>query len=191
MSTRITLGVQRDGPRVRLTSPAVGQFTGAVERGRALTGGEVAGTLLTLGRALTLVVPDDVAGMIESAAPERVHEPVGFGSVLYELAPLDASRATASSTPATKSAGGALVFRSPQTGRFWHRASPAEPALAAEGKLIEPGVAIGLIEVMKTFTIVNYVPSGDLPRKARIVRVLAADGAEVAERDALIELAPE
>jgi acetyl-CoA carboxylase biotin carboxyl carrier protein len=80
------------------------------------------------------------------------------------------------------------VFRSPSAGRFWHRASPAEPPLVGEGDELEPGRAIGLIEVMKTFTLVLYAPGGALPTRARVVRVLAADGAEVADGAPLLEL---
>jgi biotin carboxyl carrier protein len=173
-----------------LLSPAVGQFTCAVEHGRALSSGQGAGVLLVLGRAIELVVPEDVAGLVESQEPELVHRPVGFGEVLYELVPLQASAAAQGAKSSAAASGGALVFRSPSSGRYWHRATPGEPPLVAEGKLIERGAAIGLIEVMKTFTIVNYAPSAGLPDRARIVRVLTADGAEVNERDPLIELAP-
>jgi len=111
---------------------------------------------------------------------------------LYELGAVDsrlATRAKAPSTDAT-TASGALVFRAPQTGRFWLRTAPAEPALVAVGQVIEPGAALGLIEVMKTFTILQYAATAQLPARARVVRILARDGAEVAERDALIELEP-
>jgi len=57
-----------------------------------------------------------------------------------------------------------------------------------EGDEVEIGRAIGLIEVMKTFTLVHYQTRGGLPARARVVRVLAADGAEVAEKTALLEL---
>ena len=189
---RLELIAVRDGERVRLLSPGVGAFTCAVRTGRALTGGQLAGTLLTLGRAHELAVPEGVAGLVTSHAPEAVHAAVGFGTTLYELAPLETGAAgpAAGAAAAHSGAGGALVFRSPQTGRFWHRTAPSEPALVQAGDLLEAGKALGLIEVMKTFTLVGYAPSAGLPPRARVVRVLAADGAEVAERAPLLEIEP-
>jgi acetyl-CoA carboxylase biotin carboxyl carrier protein len=200
MSSRLVLGVQRcpvlgeqlDGEIVHLTSPSVGWFTSAVPRGNALAAGEVAGVLITLGRASQLIVPDDVAGVVSSNPPERVHAPVGYGTVLYELAP----RAAGAAANAVKleshapTASGALVFRSPHTGRFWHRASPADRAFVTAGQVIESGATIGLIEVMKTFATVQYAAGPHLPPRARVLRILATDGAEVAERDPLLELEP-
>lgn len=188
---RLELRVEHVGERVRLTSPGVGLFTCAARIGRALTEGQTAGSLVVLGRAYELVVPAGIAGRITSSAPEQVHAPVGFGATLYELAPLHAG--DVAPLPASKpeaDARGALVFRSPQSGRFWHRSVPTEPALVSAGMLIESGQALGLIEVMKTFTLVGYAPGSTLPARARVVRVLAADGAEVAERAPLLELEP-
>jgi biotin carboxyl carrier protein len=52
------------------------------------------------------------------------------------------------------------------------------------------GDPIGLIEVMKTFGRVLYQPDDTLLTRARVVRVLAADGAEVNPGDALLEIEP-
>jgi biotin carboxyl carrier protein len=119
-----------------------------------------------------------------------VHAPVGFGSTLYELgAPAQSAVGHApASTP--EAASGAIVFRSPSAGRFWHRSAPNEAALVKPGDVLESGRAIGLIEVMKTFTLVHYSSSGGLPARAKVVRILASDGAEVGEKHALLELAP-
>jgi biotin carboxyl carrier protein len=187
---RLELRAEREGDVVRLRSPGVGAFTCALPAGRVLVGGEVAGVLVSLGRAIDLVVPESVAGVVRNAAPEPVHAPVGYGTVLYEL-DLEA-RATvpgAAAAPAS-SASGALVFRSPSAGRFWHRTAPGEPSLASPGDVLEPGRALGVIEVMKTFTLVHYAASGALPARAKVVRVLAADGSEVAEKAPLVELEP-
>jgi biotin carboxyl carrier protein len=192
VSAQLVLGVQRDGAVVRLTSPSVGFFTGAVASGSTLAAGEVAGTLITLGRASELIVPDDVAGVVKSSAPERVHALVVYGSVLYELGAIDSQLAVHSNkeSAVAATAGSALVFRAPQTGRFWLRTAPAEPAQVSVGQVLETGSALGLIEVMKTFTILQYAATAQLPARARVVRILARDGAEVAERDPLIELEP-
>jgi biotin carboxyl carrier protein len=187
---RCELRVVREGDAVRLASPGVGLFTHAVPAGRALSGGDVAGVLLTLGRAVELIVPDGVAGVVESTAPEAVHAPVAFATVLYRLAPLRAGPAAASRASESSRASGALHLRSPSSGRFWHRTSPSDPALVQAGDVLERGRAVGLIEVMKTFTLVHYAPDAQLPARARVLRVLAADGAEVTEKAALLELEP-
>ena len=182
--------VEGDGAP-RLASPGVGLFTQAVPRGEVLTPGRKAGWLLTLGRAAALVVPEGATGVVTTTRPERIHEPVGYGTVLYELSPLAPGGAIgAAPVPQAEAQAGELVFRSPQTGRFWHRPAPAEPSLVAEGQEVADGGAVGLIEVMKTFTPVVYRAARGLPARARIVRLLAADGAEVAEGAPLFELEP-
>lgn len=182
--------VRRDGERVQLTCPGVGHFSRALEPGCALVAGQVAGVLSVLGRVHELVVPDGVAGVVRSARPERVQQPVDFGAVLYELAPLEGAGAAPMHADVHTSASGALVYRAPSSGRFWHRTTPGEPPLVSEGKVIELGAAIGLIEVMKTFTLVQYAAAPGLPVRARILRVLVTDGAEIADREPLIEIEP-
>ena len=58
------------------------------------------------------------------------------------------------------------------------------------GAVVEAGQPIGLIEVMKTFAHVRYGGEG-LPARARIVRVLVEDGAEIGAGDPLYEVAPD
>lgn len=189
MSARkLQLAVELDGERVKLVCPSVGTFSRAIGEGRALVAGECAGVLTTLGASYELVVPDGVAGMVVSARPERVLQPVDFGAVLYELAPLVAGAATVANAAASGESSGALVFRSPSAGRFWQRSAPTEPPLVSEGDLVETGKAVGLIEVMKTFTLVSYSSAGGLPPRAKVLRLLVADGAEVSDRTPLFEL---
>lgn len=183
--------VERDGAALRLRSPAVGFFTEALPRGRVLTPGEPAGVLLVLGRALKLVVPADIAGVIVSERPERVHEPVGYGQVLYELGALESAVASGVHEDAAASqAASGLVLRSPQSGRFYRRPSPDAEPFAAEGAELGEGDPVGMIEVMKTFASVPYRAAGGLPPRARVVRWIAADTSDVAEGDPLLELEP-
>jgi biotin carboxyl carrier protein len=188
----LELLVERGPGALKLLAPDVGYYTGAVDAGRLLAPGDCAGWLLQLGRAHRLIVPSGVTGRVRSRRPERVHHPVGYGDVLVELAPLaaDDARDSDDTQDAQVEASGALVFASPTAGRFWHRPAPGEPPLVAPGALIEEGAAIGLIEVMKTFAQVPYRPGPGLPRRARVVRVRVADGAEVEQGQALIELEP-
>jgi acetyl-CoA carboxylase biotin carboxyl carrier protein len=179
------------GDRVELLSPAVGLFTGAAPPGHVLTAGATAGALLVLGVTMPLVVPAGGDGRVASKRPDRVREPVGYGTVLYELVPISAEHAAASSesAPAVESTAG-LFVRSPLSGRFWHRAAPGEPPIVSAGSELAPGQPVGLIEVMKTFSHVRYEAAGGLPERARVVRLVAGDGEEVAEGTPLVEVEP-
>jgi hypothetical protein len=70
LSERLELIAER-GERIRLLSPSVGWFCGALARGRFLAAGEAAGRLVTLERAVTLVVPEGVSGAIRSEPSSR------------------------------------------------------------------------------------------------------------------------
>lgn len=190
MEDRLELKARRSEQGWKLYSPAAGLWTEAAGRDQPLASGMQAGVLLRLGRAARLIVPEGVAGRITSERPERVHAPIAYDDLLYELAPLEGlgDPLGASAGPATDIAG-ALVFSAPQTGRFYHRPAPGEPAFVAAGEWIETGRALGLIEVMKTFTHVLYRPGGSLPARARFVRYLCEHASDVRAGQALCELA--
>lgn len=173
-----------------LCAPEVGWYTRAPLEGRVLVGGEEAGVLVTLGRARALVVPAGIGGVVRSAPPEAVHHAVGWGDELLRLAPLSDAAPERPVQAAAIAAGGALLLRSDTPGRFWHRAAPEAPVLVRPGDVLEEGRPVGLIEVMKTFAQVLYRARGGLPARARVVRVLAADGADVSLGEGLIELEP-
>ena len=189
MTARIELVARPGGEgsdRILLDVPALGTWTCALPKGRAVVAGDIVGILRTAGRRTELVVPEGVAGLIVSERPERVHEPVDYGRTLYELEPLSGAgvETTLAGASAQDDVAG-LVVRSPQTGRFWRRAAPTDPPLASEGDEVEAGQALGLIEVMKTFTHIQYEAKGNLPARAKIVRFLIEDGGEVTEGDPL------
>jgi acetyl-CoA carboxylase biotin carboxyl carrier protein len=187
----IELLSSREGDRMLLRSPDVGWFTDAQPTGVVLSAGQRAGELLALGRAHALIVPAGVRGVVRSQAPERVRMPVGYGDVLYELAPLEASGAATERASKAKPAAkreSALVVRSPQSGRYYRRPAPGAPEFVSIGAEIEDGTPVGLIEVMKTFNHVVYRSGAGLPPRARVKQLVAADGADVRQGDALIEL---
>jgi acetyl-CoA carboxylase biotin carboxyl carrier protein len=181
---------KQDGEQ-RVLSPGVGLFTCALRKGQVLTPDAPAGILKVLGVAHELRAPAGAMGRVVSDRPERVNEPVGHGSLLYELAPLAAeAEGEAASDAAGLGESDQLAFRAPHSGRFWHRPSPSEPPLVEPGKVIAVGDGVGLIEVMKTFTLLHYAASGGLPERGRVLRVLAEDGAEIDEGQPLLELEP-
>lgn len=191
MTVHLEMIASRDGGKLRLLSPGVGWFAGAIPTGGVLVEGQAAGSLLTLGHASTLVVPAGAHGVVVSAPPSSSKAPVGFGDALYELGAVSGpTTATATGTPTEAARSGALVLRSPQTGRFYHRPSPGDPAFVSAGSIVEDGRPVGLIEVMKTFSHVPYLASGGLPKRARIVRMLAADGEDVKQGAPLLEVEP-
>jgi biotin carboxyl carrier protein len=187
MERTLELLIVREGDSVALCSPEVGTLTRALARGALLWPGAPAGVLHTLGRRVDLVVPAGVHGRVTSERLARVHEPVGYRTRLYELAPLEGGAALVPEAAAGETADG-VVYPTPYAGRFWHRASPDDPPFVEAGTVLEEGATVGLIEVMKTFTQLQYRPGGDLPARARVVRVVAGDGAEVGEGTALLEL---
>jgi len=109
--------------------------------------------------------------------------------VLYELEPL-AAEATTAQERSTSAASAALVLRAPYSGRFWHRPAPGDPAFIEPGRILTEGQTIGLLEVMKTFTQLAYRAEGNLPPRARILRIAIPDGGEVKDGGVLLELEP-
>ncbi|MDP6839773.1 MAG: biotin/lipoyl-containing protein, partial [Planctomycetota bacterium] len=159
------------------------------EPGRILVAGESVGSLLSLGQSRALTVPAGVCGTVRSPRPERVHAPVELGQLLYELLPVeDGSTGQDSTTEAADDGASGLLFRAPQSGRFYQRSAPDAPPLVSSGDQLEAGTVVGLIEVMKTFTQVIYTPDAGLPQRARVRALLVEDGADVESGDALLSL---
>lgn len=178
-----------DGGTPCLASPEVGHFTCALARGAVVAAGESAGVLVALGRSFELVVPAGAIGMVANDPPDLVRQPVGYRDVLYRLAPIAGSTIAAAHEPAgAASSANELVMRAPQSGRFYHRPAPSEPPFVAVGGTVADGQPIGMIEVMKTFSHVSYRATGPLPKRARLVRWIASDGADVKSGDALFEV---
>lgn len=191
MTEPLELIKRQEADATLLTSPEVGLFTAARPEGSLFVPGETVGYLTRLGRSRRLVVPAGAAGRVTNPPPERVHAPVEYGQVLYRLEPVgDTAALVASAASEVENSTSELAFSAPQTGRFWHRPSPDEPAFCQVGDELEPGSPVGLIEIMKTFTQVNYTPTGHLPTRARVTRIAIPDGGEVSEGEVLLELEP-
>jgi len=190
MDGDVEMSVSREGDRLRLLSPRVGTWTTNLREGQVVGPGETAGVLFALGRAHGLIVPAGGGGRIVSNPPSMARTPVGFGDVLFELATTPAA-ATKEKSPAARGTDPVgLIVKSPQAGRFYRRPAANEPPFTSEGAILEEGQPVGLIEVMKTFSHVLYHASGDLPRRAKVARVIAADGADVKQGDPLLEVEP-
>jgi biotin carboxyl carrier protein len=180
----------REGDRVRLQAPSVGVFSSSRCAGEVLATGERVGVLVALGRAFGLIVPEGGGGTVVTCPAESARAPVGFGDVLFEIATASTTGTRKTNQVARDENAAGLILRSPQSGRFYHRPSPADPAFVAVGATIEDGQPVGMIEVMKTFSHVPYRASGGLPKRAKVARMLAADGADVKPGEPLLEVEP-
>ena len=179
---------EEDGLLV-LRAPDVGYFTAPLGRGAVVAPGMAAGALQRLEGTVQLTIPPGVRGAVVTDPPERVLSPAGFGEALYRVAPAGAGEA-ASTSDAPEDAGAGLVLLSEQSGRVWHRPGPGEDPFCAPGSVLEDGAAVCLVEVMKTFSTLPYRPIKGLPARARVVRWIAADGADVQKGDPILELEP-
>ncbi|HIF40358.1 MAG TPA: hypothetical protein EYQ74_04585 [Planctomycetes bacterium] len=184
----------REGESLCLGSPDVGLFTGALEQGAWVDEDQIVGRLSRLGRTTSLRAPTGFAGpgrtraQIASPPPERVLEPVGFGTILYELV---LGEGQGEDAPIASDSELEILFvPAPQSGRFYHRPGPDNPPFLNPGDELQEGTTLGLIEVMKTFAHVSYHPGKGLPDRVRMLAWVAADGAEVREGDPLLEFEP-
>jgi biotin carboxyl carrier protein len=186
----LELLVQRHGDELWLNAPDVGLFTDAQPPDSLLSPGDAAGVLMILGRANELLVPAQVQGRIQGPGPERMQQPVDYGTRLYCLSLLEDELSGTESNDSPNKAidEKALVLKSPQTGRFYHRSSPTDEPFISPGDRVLPGQTIGMIEVMKTFTTVAFSGDKEWPAKLRLKAWLVQDGAEVTQGEALIEL---
>jgi acetyl-CoA carboxylase biotin carboxyl carrier protein len=76
------------------------------------------------------------------------------------------------------------VVRSPVPGIFYRRPAPDSPPFVAEGEVVESGVVVGLIEVMKQFYEVQAEVRG------RVRSFAVEDQGVVGAGDVIAELDP-
>lgn len=183
--------VQGEDGKLRLLSPAVGLYRGAPDPGMLVLPERPIGLIEILGDAHHLLAPDGAAGVVVAdPGPARARRPVAFDELLLTLDPeaTTASRAQPATADSTAT-GGAVVFRAPTSGRFYSRPGPGKPAFVSVGDVVELGQPVGLIEVMKTFSRLQYGGAG-LPPRARIRALLRSDESDVSAGDPLLELEP-
>ena len=79
---------------------------------------------------------------------------------------------------------GAIEIRAPMVGTFHRASSPKDPPFVEIGDSIEPGQALGLIQVMKLLTMIEAKQAG------RIAYIPAVSGALVEYDQILFVIAP-
>ena len=176
--------------KLRLESPTVGLYREAPRTGSLVTADTPIGQLEILGVLHHLLAPAGAAGVVlpPESATRLARRPVGHGDLLVALDP-EAATAIAGVASSTLAAAqtGKLVFRAPTAGRWYTRPGPGKPALIEVGTEVRVGQAVGLIEVMKTFSRLHYTGEG-LPPQARVKAILVKDEEDVAAGDALFEV---
>ncbi len=177
--------------KLALLCPQPGLFREGPPLGVRLVPGATLGELEVLDRLYRLVVPDDAEGVViqQPAGTPKARIPLAYGTPIVVLDP-DAG-APASSRAARAAAGArgthGLVFKAPLGGRYYARPAPNAEPFVKVGDEIGPGTTIAIVEVMKTFNRVQY-GGGQLPPRARVVRLVRKDGDDVASGDPLLEL---
>ncbi|MCB9652313.1 MAG: hypothetical protein H6730_37765 [Deltaproteobacteria bacterium] len=182
----------KDGGRLELDAPTVGLWREGPPVGAVLRPGMCLGAIEVLGQVFPLVAPDGAVGAVVSVRdPSRSRRPVGYGEALLTLDPTVAGQVAAhdlaEAEEHAKHAG--AVFKAPMSGRFYLRPAPGKPAFIQVGDVLEAGHTVCLLEVMKTFNRVVYGGPG-LPARAKVARIVPADGDDVNEGAPLVELEP-
>jgi len=181
-----------DDGRTILRAPSPGLWRERPVLGSLLRSGDELGWIEILGVAHRLRAPEGAVGIVvdEGPHPELARRPVDHGAPLMILDPeaLGGTLAVeAAASAASLSTDGSLLFRASSSGRFYLRPAPDKPAFIAVGQVIERGQTIGLLEVMKTFTRINY-DDPKLPARAKILAIVAGDQADLDRGDVILQL---
>jgi biotin carboxyl carrier protein len=189
----VTDGQGNDG-ELLLCAPAVGTYGFAPRVGEVVVGGSRVGRLSSLGRTAELVVPKGVTGRVAERQLATRSDPVEYGQVLLRLVPVEAAEVgdgvVTRSQEATRGLPeGAHAVTSPSHGMFYRRPRPEDPPYVDTGDVVEVGMTLALVEVMKSFSAITY-GNDELPQRAEIVEVRAEDGAEVEADQILFVVKP-
>ena len=190
---QLTAAVQEDGTRQVLLSPAVGYWRDPPAPGSLVRPGATVGQLEILGVLHRLVAPAGVYGLVTADdGPRLARRAVAFGQTLL-VVDTQALGATQADAAATGAKGGdqasGLQVRAPSSGRFYARPAPDQPTFVAPGDVVEAGRTLGLLEIMKTFHRLTYGEAG-MPERARILRMLVQDGADLDSGMPIFEVEP-
>lgn len=181
---------RRDDGKTVLCSPEVGLWREAPALGALVRPGVQIGRIEVLGRLIPIHAPEGAFGIVveQGGAPGRARRPVGWGDPLLVLDP-EGAAADATVAEQARSGVSGMVFAAPTGGRFYRRPAPDKAAFVEEGAEIAKGQTVAIVEVMKTFNRISY-EGAHLPARARVVRVVPADGDDLAPGDPILELEP-
>lgn len=173
----------------RLRCPAVGKWKGVLSKGQLISAGQVLGYIEVLGKAIPMVVPPKVRGVVTSTHGVQKGSALQYGDTLVSWGTLSESGIVGDAETEAESQlqEGALVVTAISSGRYYSRPSPDKPEFVREGDEIELGQTVYLLEVMKTFSRVAYEGEG-LPSRAKVLRVVPNDGDDLEPGQTVLEL---
>ncbi|MFC1726783.1 acetyl-CoA carboxylase biotin carboxyl carrier protein [candidate division KSB1 bacterium] len=169
--------------RYRILSPAVGMFSFKQIDGNYLSSGAFIGKLEVLNSSFKLYLSEEVYGKIEIGSELDKAFPVEYGQELFCLNPavdLDKNKkAAGTAVSAEKEAyEEGYVITAVSNGMFYRKSSPDSPPYVVEGEVVEKGKVLGLIEVMKTFTPIDFQGT-DTSASGKIKKIYVNDSEEV------------
>lgn len=176
------------GQQKLLCAPTVGEVHNLAKPGDALSPGDAFAKLTQLGTVYTLQVPPGAFGQVVASVLHAGTETLGTAAVAYDegLVILDpnasAEFGAEQAVQTSASSNGGQSFPSPSSGRFYRRPSPDRPPFIEVGQEIQAGQTVGLLEIMKTFTRIQFGGPG-LPETVKVVELLAQDDDELASGD--------
>lgn len=189
-----TIRVQVDrqsGGAIRVLSPGVGFWLDPPRPGTLLEPGSRIGLFGYLNSRMELRLPDGAAGRMSGPLPVDRSVPVEFGQTLCTLLPIEHDVENAGANDAHRPAGEVdtqgevRVFVAPTDGIFYRGPAPGAAPFVEKGSRIRLGGAVGMVEVMKTFSRIFYEGPG-LPDPAEVVEIRCGDGREVRAGQTLI-----
>ncbi len=185
--------VSRPDGKLELRCPAVGLWREQPGRGSLIHPKAAIGQLEVLGRLHPLQAPAEARGLVVDTGGDSTHarRPVDFEQMLLLVDPAAASLDidVGPSQQGADTATGGMVFRASSSGRFYARPGPDKEPFVEVGVVLERGQAVAILEVMKTFNRLLY--GGDeLPARARVLRIIPADGDDLNAGDPILELEP-
>ncbi len=182
-------------------SPAVGIYFKTPELGAYLKGGSPAGLLKILNSLYHLRLPENVNGFVRKIKVSNLANPVEFRQEMYSLLPardavpymvnLNVGMGLEEMTGNREEGrpDGACSIVSPTDGIFYRRPNQTSPPYIREGDVVSFGAIVGLVEVMKSFNQIRFT-GPDFPEKAKVLKILIPDEAEIKCGQPLIWLEP-
>ncbi len=183
-----------DAGEILLCSPAVAMYHDAPKVGEVLVAGSSAGRLSVLGRSMELVLPHPISGRVSERMLRNRRDPVDYGQVLLRLVPVEAKELVTGEAGEIGNTAHDLpedcfAVRSPTHGMFYRRPRAEDLFYVEAGQVVEEGVTLALVEVMKCFSAIAYGGEG-MPPRAEIVEIRAEDASEVQSAQILFVLKP-
>ncbi len=178
---------QSDDGTTVLTCPGPGRVRCLRQVGETLTGGSVFGELYRDERTYTLLLPHGVTGQLHAIELRDPWTECDHGRSLAVLTPPVHAEEAAQASATDAGEQDLWAVRSPTHGTFYRRPSPDEPNYVEAGDAIHSGQTLGLVEVMKSFSPITFVPPPGV-ESGIVQRVAAHDGSEVRSDEVLIEV---